>query len=57
MNYCYFYRSRIGAVFVWKEGNHMKQYTAEELVEIDVAGYAALEAEEIDEEGTVNEDE
>ncbi len=35
----------------------MKHYTAEELVEIDVAGYAALEADEIDEEGTVNEDE
>lgn len=35
----------------------MKHYTAEELVEIDVAGYAALEADEIDEEDTADEDE
>ena len=35
----------------------MKHYTAEELVEIDVAGYAALEEAEIDEEGTADENE
>lgn len=35
----------------------MKYYTAEELVEIDVAGYAALEEVEIDEEGTADENE